>query len=37
MGIPNTIKALPEENRWNNPYEYENAFNCHSAFIGINN
>ena len=37
MGIPNTIKALPEQNRWENPYEYDNAFNSHSVFLGVNN
>lgn len=36
MGIPNTINALPEKNRFKNPYEYENAFNTNSVFLGIN-
>lgn len=36
MGIPNTIKAIPDEKyRWKCKYEYDSAFNCNSLFLGV--
>lgn len=36
MGVPNTIKALPEKYHWENKYRYNDAFNCINVFLGIN-
>lgn len=38
MGIPNTLKSLPENCNSGIPsnFEYDTAFNCYSLFLGVN-